>query len=282
MRNKEVVSREDGRSDGSQRAATYSAIERIAAAVSRIAKRAATSSAASIDPTSVLTSTRQLRAQLADLHAVASRLAEFETELGGEEAQELMELESSLRAACRDRGWRVEGSWPLLFIERGPSVEIDEAGRSVTVGGTKIAGCNLGAIVAALAPIIDELFERKFTSEQFAKDLSMAYDQLASRAAQVPIFDVYRMFVTRAQSLRFWRDARASAFRGISTDQFRSRISRMLEEGAGQAPDGRELRFLPPLDPADGIFIYQPSERRFGWVGRLEFVSAMGRTESTT
>ena len=282
MPSKEVAPQKGERLEQSGRAGRYSEIERIAATVTRVARRAATLSAASTEPDVVLVLTRQLQLQLAALSVVAPLLAEFETELVKEEGQQLMELESNLRSACRDRGWRVDGTWPLLFIECGPSVEVDKTGGSIKVAGTKIAGVSAIAIVSALAPIIDELFEKKFTSAQFANDLSIAYDELTTSTGQVPIFEVYRAFVTRAQNPRFWRDARASGFRGISLDQFRARLSRMLEEGAARAPDGRELRFLPPLDPKDGIFIYQPSERRFGFVGRLEFVYALDRHESTT
>ena len=59
----------------------------------------------------------------------------------------------------------------------------------------------------------------------------------------------------------------------LSADQFRARLSASLESGVRSAPDGRELRLLPPIDPKDAMFIYQPAERRFGFVGRIEFRS---------
>jgi hypothetical protein len=37
--------------------------------------------------------------------------------------------------------------------------------------------------------------------------------------------------------------------------------------------DGRELRLIPPIEPSDSIYLYQPSERRFGYVGRIEFAA---------
>ena len=46
----------------------------------------------------------------------------------------------------------------------------------------------------------------------------------------------------------------------------------MLEAGVSTDKNGRELRLIPPLNPKDALFIYQPAERRFGFVGRIEFV----------
>jgi hypothetical protein len=59
----------------------------------------------------------------------------------------------------------------------------------------------------------------------------------------------------------------------MSMDQFRARLSRALEKTAITTPDGRELRLLPPIDPKHAVFLYQPAEGRFGFVGRIEFVS---------
>jgi hypothetical protein len=59
----------------------------------------------------------------------------------------------------------------------------------------------------------------------------------------------------------------------MSMDQFRARLSRALEKAAITTPDGRELRLLPPIDPKHAVFLYQPAEERFGFVGRIEFVS---------
>jgi hypothetical protein len=106
--------------------------------------------------------------------------------------------------------------------------------------------------------------------------LATAYDQARGKSAQAPILEVYRIFVLQQQKSRFWRDARQQVFVGLSLDQFRARLSRALEETADTYPSrsGRQLRLLPPLDPRDAIFLYQPFETRFGFVGRIEFAPA--------
>src|SRR5207249_10994073 len=118
-----------------------------------------------------------------------------------------------------------------------------------------------------------ELIPSSCTAPRFIESLADAYDDVGGRGAkQVPILDVYRSLVILSQTSRFWRDARGSNFSGLSADQFRARLSKTLEAGITRAPDGRELRLLPPLNPRDALFIFQPSEGRFGYVGRLEFV----------
>src|SRR5512135_3798189 len=36
-----------------------------------------------------------------------------------------LELEADFREACKGRGWRVDGQWPAIIVERGVNVEID-------------------------------------------------------------------------------------------------------------------------------------------------------------
>jgi hypothetical protein len=57
----------------------------------------------------------------------------------------------------------------------------------------------------------------------------------------------------------------------MTLEQFRARISRMLEANVLKTKTGRELRFYPPLDPKDALFLFNPLERRLGFVGRVEF-----------
>lgn len=91
---------------------------------------------------------------------------------------------------------------------------------------------------------------------------------------QVPLHRVYKQLVLDQQRPGFWDNARADAFVGMSLEQFRARISQMLADGITSGSCGRELRLLPPIDPKDAIFLYQPAEGRFGFVGRIEFVAA--------
>jgi hypothetical protein len=215
-----------------------------------------------------------LREELRGLASLAGQLDAVETSWSERIEREFLEMEAAVREALKSRGWRVEGHWPKLYVERGIAIEFDERGRSFKVSDRKIAGVTVADIVAALEPLVRELVPRNFSETRFIQSLADAYDGCrVGKSSQAPILDVYRQLVLRQQKPNFWRDARSDAFVGMSMDQFRARLSRALEKAAITASDGRELRLLPPLDPKHAVFLYQPAEGRFGFVGRIEFVS---------
>jgi hypothetical protein len=215
-----------------------------------------------------------LRDELRGLASLAGQLDAVETSWSERIEREFLEMEAAVREALKSRGWRVEGQWPKLYVERGIAIEFDERNRSFKVSDRKIAGATVADIVAALEPLVYDLIPRNFSETRFIQSLADAYDECReSKSSQVPILEVYRQLVFRQQKPNFWRDARSDAFVGMSMDQFRARLSRALEKAAITTPDGRELRLLPPIDPKHAVFLYQPAEERFGFVGRIEFVS---------
>jgi hypothetical protein len=195
--------------------------------------------------------------------------------LSQEADREFLELEASLREQFAKLDWKLEGHWPKLFIERAIPLEFIEKGRTAVVGGTRIEHPSVSLIVSTVRPVIQNLIPKNFSASTFFIKLGEAYDQVRSGSTQVPILDVYRSYVLSLQKPKFWQDAREGAFVSLSIDQFRARLSRALEEIAAGSPSGRgqDLRLLPPLDPKDALFVYQPSESRFGFVGRIEFIS---------
>ena len=48
----------------------------------------------------------------------------------------------------------------------------------------------------------------------------------------------------------------------------------MLQDGVTRTPDGRDLLLLPALKAEEGMYLYEPLEQRFAFVGRLEFTPA--------
>ena len=182
-----------------------------------------------------------------------------------------LELESDLRAECARRSWRVDGSWPSVYVQKAIPVEVDDKDRTVNVNGTKLKWVSAESIVAAIEPLAARLIPKNFEPQVFVEQLAEAYDDVQSNSPQVPIFDVYRAFVVRMQSARFWRDPRPERFNGLTLEQLRARLSSSLEAGCIATKNGRRLALYPPLDPKDGLFLYQPSDRRFAFVGRIEF-----------
>ena len=188
--------------------------------------------------------------------------------------RKLSELESDLRDMARSNGWRLEGIWPTFQVERGVELRVETAKRIVRVAGVVLDPTDMDAIAEAVRLAIRDLVPKAFSPHDMLEQLRRSHAALRPEGGQIPILDLYGRFVVDSQSQRFWRDAVADRFVGLSVDQFRARLSRMLEDGATVARDGSELRLLPPLDPKDALFVFQPGESRFGYVGRIEFVAS--------
>jgi hypothetical protein len=192
----------------------------------------------------------------------------------------VLELESDIRDICRSRAWRLDGQWPTLIVERAVELKVDSEERTVTIAGRKLVGTSGRVIERALAERVARLIPRGFEARKFIAQLAQAYDQASgSKGGEIPILHVYRALVILLQPARFWRDARRVGFLELTNEQFRARVSAALEANATTTPDGRELRLLPPIDPKDSLFLYQPAEHRFGFVGRIEFRRVEGENE---
>src|SRR6185437_1086843 len=181
--------------------------------------------------------------------------------------RDFLELEHTFREECSAREWAIDGQWPRLYVERAIPVAIDESRRVVSVAGKSAGPATVEVIIDQLQCMIPELIPRKFSAQVFMTSLMKAYDAVHGESMQVPIRRLYKQLVLDQQRPGFWDNARTDVFVGMSLEQFRARISRMLADGMTSGSCGRELRLIPPLDPKDGIFLYQPAERRFGFVG---------------
>jgi len=205
---------------------------------------------------------------------LGSMIASTRSKVERDASTAILELEADLRDVCARRSWRVDGQWPKLYLERAIEFEVDEKRRSISIGGLKLKSFASKAIERALDKEVKELIPRGFDPQKFMGQLSRAYDEAsAGKGGETPLLRVYREMVLLSQSSKLWRNARARSFAEFTASQFRARLSAALESGARSDPDGRELRLLPPIDPKDAMFVYQPAERRFGFVGRIEFRS---------
>ena len=205
------------------------------------------------------------------LQALRPTLVQYSADTERAATEEFAQLQESLREACTHRRWQFDGQWPTFYVERAIPVTIDESRRSAKVGHVRVPVASVVAIVEALSSQLESLLGPKFVPAAFLADLAEAYRTLRP-SGPAPLFDIYRALIIRSQRARFWRDATPKDFLSLSADQFRARLSKVLEVGATSAPDGRHLRLSPPLNPQEGLFIYLPDERRFAWVGFIEFV----------
>jgi hypothetical protein len=182
------------------------------------------------------------------------------------------ELDADLRDALRAGRWRCDGQWPKFFVERAIEVVVDEKDRSAAVGGRKTASPSVESIIGALAPLVATLLPKGFDPEEFIEHLAAAFDVARAGGSTAAIFDVYRAYVMGQQKPKFWRNANNDNFSGVSTEQFRARLTKTLDANLLITRNRRSLRLVSPLDPKDGLFVYQPAEKRFAFVGRVEFV----------
>lgn len=215
----------------------------------------------------LLSSLAEPLTHIAELAATANSLAADWDRLL---SVDFLQLESKLRDICEGHGWRLDGQWPDFTVEYGIPLQIDEKRRTIRIADAK--NTPLVELADALADAVASLIPKGFSGLAFLQQLASAYDAIATESGrQVPIFDVYRELVIRSQPQKLWRDAAAQGFVPLTIHQFRARLSRTLQDAAPTLQDGRQLRLFPPLDTKDAIFLYQPSERRFGYVGRIEF-----------
>ncbi|MCK1580690.1 hypothetical protein IVB03_14130 [Bradyrhizobium sp. 168] len=246
-----------------------SAIENVRGSVNQTKRAVATGA----DWASARSAWKVTQEHLEVIASLSHRIAEFDRELQERAEQEFFELERGLRDALGGLGFRIDGTWPKLFVERAVALEFMESNHSAILGGVRIADASVSKIVSQIKPIVQELFPKNFSSAAFLAKLKAAYDLAKSTSDQVPIFDVYRSYVILSQKPRFWRDAREKSFTGTSLEQFRAQLSRSLEEVFGGPADGIDIRLLPPLDPKDALFLYLPAEARFGYVGRIHIAA---------
>ena len=202
---------------------------------------------------------------------LAQRSQDFKRQWLDASKSAVLRLEADLRTECSRRAWAVDGQWPTLYVQRAIRVEIDQAKGLASVGTKKLRSLSLSGILNSIEAEGSTLLPRGFRPEQFIETLVTAYDTLTvGRAQQVSIWDLYRQMVLAGQSSKFWRDARARDFIEISADQFRARLSHTLSVRRARTRDGREIRLFPPLNAKDAMFVFQPAENRFGFVGRVE------------
>lgn len=220
----------------------------------------------------VAAAARDLLAVLGDPTAFVREVERIAQDAATLARRTLLTLEADLRTECAARGWAFDGVWPAFYIEKAVEVAIDEGAGSAKVAGQKVA-LGVKPIVEAAAPLARNLLPRAFDPRDFLRAVAQAIDAV-SGSGSATIGQVYRQLVIDGQSPRFWRDAKAESFAPLTIEQLRARFSRMLEANTA-LPDGRVLRLSPPLDASEGVFLWQPAERRFAYVGRLQLVPEM-------
>jgi hypothetical protein len=252
------------------RARTLELSGRVKAIAKELTATATKAAKASTGPASVRDSLRRIADKSSDFAALSVEVEKLRADWDHEASVGFLQLEARLKEICERNRWRLDGQWPDFIVELGIDLRIDEARRVPVVDGRPLA--SLDEVERELKAFVPQLLPKTFSPQTFRGNLLAAYDEIAgAEDSQVPLLSLYRQMVIRQQTTRFWRDAKASSFSPLTLSQFRARLSRMLEAGATRSLDRRELVLFPPIDARDSIFVYQPAERRFGFVGRVAF-----------
>lgn len=226
-----------------------------------------------IELDALLDNLRGLTGAAEPLKAIADELRALEKSWKDRAEREFLVFEEGLRQECRSRGWRFDGQWPAYYVERAIPVVVDEKQRTVSISEDKLRRPIIETVMQRLQPVVADLVPRAFSARAFMASLAKAYDRIRDGSAQIPLLSVYRQMVCDQQKPKFWKNAKTDAFVGMSIEQFRARLSGALEQGVSATSDRRELRMFPPIDPNEAVFLYQPAEARYGFVGRIEFLT---------
>lgn len=213
---------------------------------------------------------KALLAVLAEVETLRNDLHGIVREAERESKRKALSLEADLRRAFEARRWSLYGAWPQFFIENAIEVVIDDRTLSIRVAGQRV-GLDADAVVEAATPIVRGLIPRSFSEQDFLEAIARAIDGVAKPGSGASMAQVYRQLVIDMQPAKWWRDARAETFSSLSLEQLRARFSRVLASTA-RLKDGRRLALTPPIDTKDGIFLFQPAEHRFAYVGRLQLI----------
>jgi hypothetical protein len=166
--------------------------------------------------------------------------------------------------------WPVHGQWPTYHFAHAIEVRVNPKKRALEVSGQTIPATDINQLESLLKGEVKDLLPKTHSPQKWIDALHSAYEDLG--LSQATINALYKAMILRVQPTSLWGDARKDLFRPLSRNQFRARLSNLLAQGVSQTSDGLELRLLPALHAEDGLFLYQPAENRFGFVGRVQFV----------
>lgn len=213
-----------------------------------------------------------LAASVRELNNIGSDCQQLIDSLELAAKDQFLTLEADFAGMVTRQGWSIDGYWPKFYVSRGVPVEFDDKKLTVRIDDVETSPVLASKLIDTLKPKIRELIPDKFSSSRFLQSLEVAYKAIGGQSSQIPILDLYKSVVVTSQKSKFWKNAAKSDFVGLNISQFRARLSRCLEDIASGPTVASEIqvRMLPPLDPKDALFMYLPSERRFGFVGRIE------------
>lgn len=223
------------------------------------------------DPFGLLTWVRSIKADT--LQIEGQSIAEIREALEEQVRNRVMTFDTDLREALSKQGRRIHGQWPHYYIALVLKLDVDENTLSVRIADESISTLHVPHLIEIIAHQLKTLESAKLQPQDFLDLLVQAYDRLtfATTTNSVSVWPLFKEVLCSIQSSSFWKAGRARLFRPFDEQQYRGAITDLMISNTLRSRDGREMKLLPPIKAEDGIYVYQPAEDRFGYVGRIEF-----------
>jgi hypothetical protein len=223
------------------------------------------------DPFALLKWLRSIKAETAQIGEQS--IGEIRQALEDEVRNRVMTFDTDLREALSKQGMRIHGQWPHYYVALVLKLEVDEKTLSVRIADENISTLHVRHLIEIIAHKLKTLESVKFQPQEFLDLLVQAHDRLTlgTTTNSVSVWPLFKEVLCSLQSSSFWKAGRARLFRPFDEQQYRGAITDLMISNTLRSRDGREMRLLPPIKAEDGIYVYQPAEDRFGYVGRIEF-----------
>ena len=184
----------------------------------------------------------------------------------------LLQYDANFRDAVASEGWSIDGQWPKYYIERFIAVSIDSKKFTVTVGKEILKSLEMKKLIDVIKSYVKQFKPDPAKLRPFLEEMYAAYSAIReSEGGSVAIWDLYKQLVISRQSKNFWHNASRESFKTVRDVEFIAYLTELLKSNLTTISD-HQMRLLPPLASSDSMFIYQPIEKRFSHVGRIQFL----------
>lgn len=229
----------------------------------------------SADPFEVSGSVNSARQML---QGASIELGKYSDAILSEVESECIRLEAEfwglLTEACTSRGWNVLGTTNRRLINKSLFLSLE--GRAVKVEGlARVCTPFVPSVIAALAPILDEIRTPEAELKAFLNVLGKAYDAVPRPGSECSLEAAYRQCLFESQKPAFWRSPNATSLVVLTRPTFRYRLSEILRLGL-LTSDGRGLALGTTTMSKDAWEVYSPGEDRVVIAGRLSLTRSGG------
>lgn len=172
----------------------------------------------------------------------------------------LRHYENSLRQACTQLGFSIEGEYPRLTIDGLIRIQVDKNRNAASVNGKKTASLSIPFVMEVVEDEHKRLWNRPFDRESLLSSLNAAYLEACQRR-HVPEGEYVPL--RELQQILQIADPKYGA------DLFAADLSRLMESPGPGTDSAIELASV--RDTKEAVFIYNRESRNGRYVGLISF-----------